>query len=123
MEMATMSHECESCVTMAECTQLRKQCFEESKNTKWWISGIAFVVSAIAAAYVIPAVSAGYTAVHRLDTHEARQDGSFKSLESKFATLREYHGDLRDRLDSISIEQKEQRDLIIRGLGDKNSTP
>ncbi len=60
--------------------------------------------------------------------HEARQeemikaivdrhDKLAKTMESKFATLRDYHSDLRKAIDKIGVEQQAQRDRIMRLQG------
>ena len=110
-------------VTVSDCELKRGTCRDNRKNGRWVVGVLFALFAGVFGIYVVPAVSAGYAAMHRLDTHEARQEETFKTLESKFATLRDYHGDLRKTLLIISDEQRDQRDLIIRSLDAKASTP
>lgn len=88
-----------------------RECSEKRATARYWIGGIATAVVAVSAAYVVPAVSIGYSAMHRIDTHEARQNGTLKTIEHQLS-------DLQSGIDKVDEKQTVQQEMIIRLLSE-----
>ena len=76
----------------------------------------AIVSSNEAAAEAVEASTDAVGVQASLKIHEAKQNGSFESIESQLGTLRTYHSTLRGDMKELRDELKEQRDLLIQGL-------